>query len=490
MCFLNINQLNRNALAFSLFGGIFAASTVLASGCAAGKEDQKRPNIIIVLADDQGWGDMAYNGHPVLQTPNFDRMASEGLQFDRFYAAAPVCSPTRGSIMTGRHPNRFGCFSWGYTLRPQELTVAEALQNAGYVTGHFGKWHLGSVVQGSPVNPGNSGFDEWVSSPNFFENDPIFSHQGIARQEHGESSMVTMDAALAFIEKSKGGKQPFFAYVCFGSPHQPHIASEEDKQLYPDQPGRLKNFLGEISGMDRALGKLREQLKIWDIEKNTILWYVSDNGGLPRVGSTGGRGYKGQIYEGGLRVPSIIQWPEKITAHRVANMPCNTYDIFPTLLEVAGVNEKPPHPIDGISLLPVINNQMSERLRPIGFWRYTSAGKKSSSSELMTALLELQKNQTEKMDSSFLDMEAGIISQHYNTDTLPGHAAWLNWPYKLHRIYDDNEPVKFELYNLENDPMEQQNLAGTDSVRVTAMSGQLTVWMKSVINSLNGEDYQ
>ncbi|MBN1589775.1 MAG: sulfatase-like hydrolase/transferase, partial [Pirellulales bacterium] len=134
-----------------------------------------KPNIVLVMADDQGWGDVGYYGHPTLKTPNLDKLAGDGLRFDRFYAAAPVCSPTRGSVMTGRHPNRFGCFRWGNTLRPQEITLAEALKTAGYTTGHFGKWHLGSVQRGSPVNPGASGFDRWFSAPNFFDNDPIMS---------------------------------------------------------------------------------------------------------------------------------------------------------------------------------------------------------------------------------------------------------------------------------------------------------------------------
>ncbi len=116
------------------------------------------PNIVLVMADDQGWGDMAYNGHPVLKTPNFDAAAATGLRFDQFYAAAPVCSPTRASVMTGRHPNRMGVFKWGYPIRPQEMTVAEALKRAGYRTGHFGKWHLGSVRNDSPVHPGQERF--------------------------------------------------------------------------------------------------------------------------------------------------------------------------------------------------------------------------------------------------------------------------------------------------------------------------------------------
>ena len=153
-----------------------AGCCITAAGLAGcNKQEPAKPNIILVMADDQGWGDMGYNGHPVLKTPNFDEMARTGLRFDRFYAAAPVSSPTRGSVMTGRHPNRYGCFSWGKTIRPQEITVAEALKNEGYVTGHFGKWHLGPVRIESPISPGNSGFDEWFSSPNFFDNDPILS---------------------------------------------------------------------------------------------------------------------------------------------------------------------------------------------------------------------------------------------------------------------------------------------------------------------------
>ncbi|MFP6574850.1 MAG: sulfatase-like hydrolase/transferase, partial [Pirellulaceae bacterium] len=145
------------------------------------------PNIVLVMADDQGWGDMAYYGHPHLKTPNFDEAAATGLRFDRFYAAAPVCSPTRASVMTGRHPNRMGVFKWGYPMRPQETTIAEALKAAGYTTAHFGKWHLGSVRKTSLANPGQNGFDYWLSAPNFYDNDAVLSQQGVAVQTKGES---------------------------------------------------------------------------------------------------------------------------------------------------------------------------------------------------------------------------------------------------------------------------------------------------------------
>ncbi|MGC9326012.1 MAG: sulfatase-like hydrolase/transferase, partial [Candidatus Hinthialibacter sp.] len=316
----------------TLGAGIALAAQPLASPFAA-SPNQKKPNIVLCMADDQGWGDMAYNGHPVLQTPHFDAFASSALRFDRFYAAAPVCSPTRGSVMTGRHPNRFGCFKWGHTLRPQEITLAEALKTAGYTTGHFGKWHLGSVESGSPVNPGASGFDEWLSAPNFFDNDPILSREGNAVPLQGESSMITVDAALEFIRRQAESPQPFFAVVWFGSPHNPHIALDEDRRLYSDEKENVQHFYGEITAMDRAFGKLRRELRELGVHENTILWYCSDNGGLPNLGATGGRGHKAQIYEGGLRVPAMLEWPARIPHPQPNAVPCCTSDIYPTLLD-------------------------------------------------------------------------------------------------------------------------------------------------------------
>ncbi len=154
----------------------------------------KKPNFILCMADDQGWGDVGYQGHPVLKTPHLDAMAREGLRLDRFYAAAPVCSPTRGSVLTGRHPNRYGCFSWGHPLRVQEITIAEAMKKAGYVTGHFGKWHLGEVRADSPLCPGAKGFDRWLSTPNFYDLNPLMSDQGRVVRKQGDSSMIAAEA--------------------------------------------------------------------------------------------------------------------------------------------------------------------------------------------------------------------------------------------------------------------------------------------------------
>lgn len=468
------------ALAFTVTSAALANAPQAPSG---------RPNIILCMADDQGWGDVAYNGHPVLKTPNLDRMAAAGLRFDRFYAAAPVCSPTRGSVMTGRHPNRFGCFSWGDGLRPQEHTLAEALRSAGYVTGHFGKWHLGPVETGSPVNPGASGFDEWLSSPNFFDNDPILSREGIAVPMKGESSMVTMDAALEFVRKHADGKQPFFAVVWFGSPHVPHEAVEEDRALYEDQPQRLQHFYGEITGLDRAVGKLRDELQKLEIHENTLVWYCSDNGGLPKVGSTGGRGKKADIYEGGLRVPAIIEWPARIDRPRTTALPANTCDIYPTLLELVEAEPPSDRPLDGISLAPAIEGPMTTRPQPMGFWSYPSPGTRTPSKEWMAELLEAQKQGRQITSKERLRLDAGRILQRYPDDTFPGHAAWLDWPWKLHRIQAKDGTVTLELYNLDADPQESEDVSARQAARVKKMRANLEKWLASVVTSLNGEDY-
>jgi arylsulfatase A-like enzyme len=481
--------MNRNITAIKLLG-LSALIIQCKSGVNSISDNSgEKPNIILCMADDQGWGDMGYNGHAVIRTPNFDRMAEAGLRFDRFYAAAPVSSPTRGSVLTGRHPNRFGCFSWGHTLRPQEITVAEALKTAGYTTGHFGKWHLGPVRKGSPVNPGNSGFDEWLSAPNFFDNDPVLSREGTAVRKYGESSIVTVDAAIEFINKHSKDKQPFFAVVWFGSPHNPYIAAEEDLEHYTDQDEELRHYYGEITGMDRAVGKLREELKTLGIDQNTILWFCSDNGGLAGFGATGGRGAKSQIYEGGLRVPAILEWPARLPEHRITDFPSNTSDIYPTLLEIAGVVMHDQPPLDGISLVPVIENSASERSEPMGFWQYPIRGQVVPSAKLMEDLLKEQESNESEVDTLLLASHAGNITDIYKEDLFPGHSAWLDWPYKLHRI-DSATIFRYELYNLEEDPEEMNDLSGADQDKVSSMNSQIELWLKSVVSSLNGKDYK
>lgn len=483
-------QIDRNLVGNSYLT-ILMASVLLSPSLAIGAEPASRPNIVLVMADDQGWGDMAYNGHPILKTPNFDAAAAAGLRFDRFYAAAPVCSPTRASVMTGRHPNRMGVFKWGYPMRPQEITVAEALKTAGYSTGHFGKWHLGSVRTNSPAHPGANGFDEWLSSPNFYDNNSVLSHRGKAVATKGESSIVAADAALSWMKNQTKTDKPFLAVVWFGSPHSPHRAAEEDRKLYDDQPANKQHFFGEITGMDRAFGKIRDGLSDMGVRDNTVLWYCSDNGALPRVGDTGGhRASKGSVYEGGLLVPAIMEWPAVITKHRTTSMRCNTCDIYPTLLQIAGVEMKQQPVLDGGSLDSLVRGDvpLPVRVKPMGFWDYPIRGISTPSDRWMNDLLKAQQagGDLEPHESSL--NAAKLPNPKYSTNSFPGHAAWIDGDWKLHRIASKGA-VKWELYNLASDRQEAKDVAGKEAQRVKKMQTQLETWLVSVVNSLNGDDY-
>jgi len=338
-----------------------------------------RPNIILCMTDDQGWGDVSYNGLRQIKTPVLDTMAASGLRFDRFYAQQS-CSPTRASVMTGRHPNRMGVFWPGMPLRRQEITIAQAAKTAGYVAGHFGKWHLNGVAgPGKPIaasdrlGPGPFGFDEWFSVSNYFELDWTFSRKGENVKVKGDGSDAIVAEALKFIEQAVERRQPFLAAVHFGSPHAPHQPLPEDLKAAGGSA-----YYGELVGVDRSMGTLRAGLRKLGIADNTIVWFNSDNGGWidpakPNANGTnaGLRGRKGDMWEGGIRVPAVIEWPARIKRAVVTAMPAGVIDIYPTIVEIIGA--KVPNqvePLDGISLLPLIEGRMKERPRPMGFWQY------------------------------------------------------------------------------------------------------------------------
>jgi len=448
------------------------------------------PHIVLVMADDQGWGDMAYNGHPTVKTPHFDAAAARGLRFDRFYAAAPVCSPTRASVLTGRHPNRMGVFSWGLPMRPQEITLAEVLKEAGYTTGHFGKWHLGSVRNDSPASPGANGFDRWVSAPNFYDNDAVMSDQGKAVPREGESSFIAVDDAISWMRKAVKGEAPIFTVVWFGSPHSPHRAVDEDLAHYRNEPEKRRHFLGEITGMDRAFGKLCGALEELGIRENTVLWYCSDNGALKDVGSAGEhRGKKGDIYDGGLLVPAFMEWPAMISEPRATRFRANTCDIFPTVLEMAGVSTKGLPELDGVSLLPLIDGEREERPGGMGFWEHPTRGIGTPSAEWMQELLEAQQAGKDLAPNEASLQAAKLPDPPHPTDSFPGHAAWIEGDWKLHRIQGKGGGIRWEFYNLVTDPAESRDLSGTEGQRIHHYRGKLESWLGSVTRSLNGEDY-
>ena len=320
-----------------------------------------KPNVVLVMADDQGWGQMGYMNHPALKTPHLDAMSENGLRLDRFYAGGPVCSPTRATVLTGRTHDRTGVFDHGYALRIQEKTLGQAMKRAGYATGHFGKWHLNGLRgPGAPIfkedshHPGAFGFDEWLSVTNFFDRNPIMSRKGKIEEYSGDSSEIIVDEALKFIKTNATANKPFFTVIWYGTPHDPWTAAKADKKSFTKLSQKAQEHYGELVAMDRSIGTLRKGLREMGVAQNTLVWFMSDNGGLPRLDppTTGGlRSFKGSMYEGGLRVPAIIEWPKGISKVRITKHPAGAVDIFPTIAEVAGLEKSDLlKPQDGMSL--------------------------------------------------------------------------------------------------------------------------------------------
>ncbi|MEX0685667.1 MAG: sulfatase-like hydrolase/transferase [Balneolales bacterium] len=445
----------------------------------------EQPNIIFFMTDDQGYADVGYLGHPVVKTPYIDEMARSGLRLDRFYAS-PVCSPTRASVLTGRYPTRTGTLTWGHALRPQEQTVISHLKEAGYQTGLFGKWHLGSVRSEGSTSPEAHGFEVWAAAPNFYMNDPWMSINGTPAQLKGEGSAVTVGLALEFIEEATKSNEPFIAFIWTGAPHLPHEAMPYLSDLYSDQPDNLKNYYGEISGIDQAVGRVRDRLRELEIADETLLWFTSDNGGkLPEANNGEFRGEKGELWEGGIRVPSVIEWPGVIEPG-ISMVPTAMVDLFPTFLDLAGKKSQNQEiPLDGISLMPLFNGDNNQREKPLGFWSYSGVkGQKMASDDIMQ---ELQKYQNG--DLSLEELNEGLIVSpdlpYEGIEQYPNAAAWMDGNWKLH----SSDGTATALFNLADDPGEVHNLLEQNPERAKAMLEELLNWQDSVIHSIRGGDY-
>jgi len=495
-----------NSVMLFLFGAFLA--------CSVDPHVEQRPNIIFCMGDDHGWDETAYNGHPHLQTPVLDEMAATGLRFDRFYSASPVCSPTRGSVITGRHPNRYGTFAPNWSIRPEEIGIAQILGEAGYACGQFGKWHLGPVKAEAPTNPGAMGFDEWLSHDNFFEMNPYLSRNGGPPERFsGESSEILVEEALRFIERAKQRQQPFFAVVWFGSPHEPYSGLEDDLALYSELPEEyreryvtltsmetglpvsrpfhevLQERYAEITAMDRAMGTLRSYLADEGLKSNTLLWYCGDNG-VPASGrlTTPFRGFKGQVYEGGIRVPGIIEWPSRIPGPRATDVNSVTSDMFPTICDLLDI-PLPERPLDGISLRPVIEGEKTKRPQPICFWDFDTRHETAEpyiETRLQEGTTPLVKKMDGRLTRSFRNVQHSSISEL----DFAGSRAILDNRYKL--VLHDNPDGEqlVELFDLLDDPAETNNLAEAMPEIAKDLGEQLRNWQQSVLESLTGTDYR
>ena len=502
---------------FLAHSAIASASTTACTG-PTGPSDQL-PSIILCMGDDHGWHETGYNGHPHVRTPVLDEMAASGLRLDRFYAAAPVCSPTRGSVMTGRHPNRYGTFSANWSIRPEEVSIAQILKSAGYACGHFGKWHLGPVKASSPTNPGALGFEEWLSHDNFFEMNPFLSRNGgMPERYEGESSQVIVDAARDFIDRSRADGRPFFAVIWFGSPHEPYSGLEEDVAAYSDLPeglsqqtARLTSMetglrttlpldqvlaarYAEITAMDRALGDLRLHLKRTGAVENTLLWYCSDNG-APSEATLGSplRANKGRVYDGGVRIPSVIEWPARITEPSVTDVPGVTSDILPTLCDVTG-QALPDRPLDGTSLAGAIDGTLEKRPAPICFWSFRGDQSGTGEPYIEASLQQGTTPLVKIMDGLYTRNFRNFRYSGQAEQDLVGPRAVLDSRYKLVVDGDgggsaDGARAKRELFDMRSDPGETTDLSEEHPEELARLSEHLKGWQLSVLQSLAGEDY-
>lgn len=454
-------------------------------------DGQERPSggapehIVLIIADDLGWHETGYQGHALLRTPVLDGMAASGLRFDRFYSGAALCAPTRGSVMTGRNANRFGDFAPNWSIRPEEITIAALLRERGFVNGYFGKWHLGPVRAGSPTNPGAMGFDEWLAHDNFFGHSPPLSRNGAEPERvNGESSEGVAREAARFLQKqAKAGKRAF-TVLAFGSPHEPYTPIDDDIVPYHGKvPERLAERFAEISAMDRAIGYLREGIREAGIAENTLLWFISDNGTpVPDRDRSPLRGAKGSYYEGGIRVPAIIEWPARIREPRRSGMRAVTSDILPTLCELTGA-ALPKRPLDGISLKPLLDGKMSERPGPICFWGYDVAREMRENLEPYLP----KEAQTGNIPTAKVPHITFRNLKHPRARTADfgGVAAITEARYKLYAP----EKGPAELYDLVADDGEKSDLAASQPARVKAMRAALEEWQRSVERSLSGADY-
>lgn len=479
--------------------------------------NEELPNIVLLMGDDHGWDEVGYNGHPFVKTPVLDEMAANGLRFDRFYSGHPTCSPTRGSVLTGRHPNRFGTFGPNWSMRPEEITIAHLLKKAGYATAHFGKWHVGPIKKESPTSPGAMGFDEWLSHDNFFEIDPVLSRNGETPQKIvGESSEILIDETIKFIRKSEKQNKPFLTVVWFGSPHEPYKALPEDLALYEGLPDSLnerkvsitsletgkgisrplgdvlKERYAEITAMDRAIGKLKAFLKENNLKENTLFMYVGDNGTPGSAGHAAMtlRDSKGSMYEGGIRVPGVMEWPAVITKPASTSAISVTTDYLQTLAEITG---QPLHerPLDGKSWVPLFTNPSLQRNQPHFFWQFNrdlfaDNCEPYIAPELQEGTTPLAKMMDGKYTRTFRNCKYTEIAE----EDFAGDRVIMKDQYKL--IVDGKTPNEkgYELYDIQNDPAETKNLADEFPEMAEQMAADLRKWQESVLNSLTGADYK
>jgi arylsulfatase A len=437
------------------------------------------PNIVVVLCDDLGYGDLSCFGHQTIRTPNVDRFATEGIRFTNCYAASAVCSPSRAGLLTGRVPDRAGIFDWlpmqpgPIHLRREEVTYARALKDAGYRTCLSGKWHLNGVLgrENPQPQPGEHGFDHWFSTGAWAtpsqHNPDNFVRNGVACGPiPGYSSTIIVDEAIRWLG-DVGTSSPFCLTVSFHAPHEPIASADRYVKMYSDRPHKPgeDEYWANVTELDAEFGRLMTHLDTHGLRDNTLVVFTSDNG--PEVlhkhqdatrsyGSAGPlRGMKLSLYEGGYRVPGAIRWPARFRGGRVSDVPVASVDLLPTFCDVTGAR-RPSRLLDGSSLAPLFDGRPLRRPTPL-HWHYGNA--------------------TDRAVASMRDGDWKVLGLPKARTPRAGGppVAREDMPRLL-----APEFVEFELYNLAKDPGERQNLAASDRKRLQTMADELVRLDRSV----------
>ena len=445
------------AAAFALTG---CSGKTLDFGFGFAKEDkdsEPKPNFLFILADDLGWSQISCYGSDFYETPNIDQLASEGVKFTDAYAACPVCSPTRASIMTGKYPARLHVTDfiaggnypyeklkqpkWQKYLPLEEITIAEVLKTAGYRTASFGKWHLSIAKkppESRPYNPDKQGFDESIITykPR--------SSQDPEKDAHNVE--IITERALEFLEKNKD--RPFFLYVPHNTIHSPILGKKKLIDKYRSKPGsdlpQNNPVIGAmIEELDNSVGRLLKKLEELKIADKTIVVFFSDNGGLERAAKqTPLRSGKANLYEGGIREALVVRWPGVTKPGSVCSEPVISVDFFPTFLRILGIVLKAKRPIDGVSLVPVLA-QSGPLNRQAIYWHYP----------------------------------------HYHSSSIGPCGAVRKDDYKLIEWFDETicgAGNRFELYNLKKDIGEQNNLTKEMPGKTKELKQMLENWRNKV----------
>ncbi|MFZ5833747.1 MAG: sulfatase-like hydrolase/transferase [Planctomycetota bacterium] len=447
----------------------FLSTLLIAATLAAPATAGERPNVVVFLTDDQGYGDLSCYGSDRVQTPNIDCMAAEGMRFTQFYAPASSCSPTRSATLTGRSPLRLGIYTYipknsAMHLKREERTIASILRDAGYTTCFVGKWGCNGIMgSAEQPQPDDHGFDYYLAAqnnatPSHKDPDCFYRNGTALGVVKGYSAQIIVDEAIGWLKTRQDQQKPFCLFVWFQEPHRVIATPEEfiapyrkkleagelrtttaqDTPKGQKEAPSLPEYLGNIAHVDHQVGRILRALEELGVAENTLALFTSDNGPI-EPGSTGGlRGGKGTLWEGGIRMPGIVRWPARIKPGQTCDVPITGLDLLPTLCEVADVAPPNDRALDGESILPLLEGRRFQRTKPLFWWR--------------------------------LSGDAVLREGEWKLRGIPEPAK--NFPSEL-AFVKGAQLEKFELYNLADDPTENNDIAAEHDRRVAAMRARL-----------------